>query len=70
MQANGDGQHMGPPRPMTPADTEMNGADGEGDGEFTNGQAQAPQPQPQAASQAQPMISESARDDAEGPAAL
>jgi len=70
MQANGDGQHMGPPRPMTPADTEMNGADGEGEAEFGNGQAQPQQPQPQGAGQAQPMIPESARDDADGPAAL
>ncbi|HEY1502658.1 MAG TPA: DUF4167 domain-containing protein [Stellaceae bacterium] len=67
MQANGDGQHMAP-RPMTPADTEMNGIDGEG--EF-DGNGQQPQPgQPQAAGQPQPMIPEGAGDDSEGPAAL
>src|SRR5215813_13875675 len=61
MQANGE--HM-TPRPMTPADTEMNGTDGEG--EF-NGQQ--PQPgQPQAAGQPQPIIPEGAGDEAEGSA--
>ena len=48
MQANGEGQNM-TPRPMTPADTEMNGM--EVDGEFTQSapqvQAQPDQPQPQ-----------------------
>src|SRR6516225_5006570 len=29
MNANGDGFQHGQPRPMTPADTEMNGSDGE-----------------------------------------
>ncbi|HWE75122.1 MAG TPA: DUF4167 domain-containing protein [Stellaceae bacterium] len=65
MQANGE--HMAP-RPMTPADTEMNGGEGEGEGEF-NGNGQQPQPgQPQAAGQPQPMISEGTGD--EGPAAV
>jgi hypothetical protein len=69
MQANGDGQHMAP-RPMTPADTEMNVGDGDGEGEFI-GNGQQPQPgQPQAAGQPQPMIPEGASDDSEGPAAL
>jgi hypothetical protein len=45
MQANGDGQNMGPPRPMTPADTEMNGM-GSDDGYEQQGQPQQPQPQP------------------------
>lgn len=31
MNANGDGQAHGNPRPMTPADTEMNGAEQESD---------------------------------------
>jgi hypothetical protein len=49
MQANGEGQAL-QQRPMTPADTEMNGV--EVDGEFAQGggqqaQPQAPQPQPQ-----------------------
>ena len=71
MQANGDGQNMGPPRPMTPADTEMNGMDGES--EFGgNGQQpiQAQQPQPQPSGQPQPMIPESAGDEPESPGAL
>ena len=46
MQANGEGQNMGPPRAMTPADTEMNGMDQ--DGEY-NQQGQPGQPQPQQA---------------------
>src|SRR6201999_1229201 len=29
MNANGEGQNQGQPRPMTPADTEMNGQDSE-----------------------------------------
>jgi hypothetical protein len=63
MQANGE--HM-TPRPMTPADTEMNGGEGEGE---LNGNGQ-PQPgQPQAAGQPQPIIPEGAADEAEGPAA-
>jgi hypothetical protein len=71
MQANGDGQNMGPPRPMTPADTEMNGMDGDGDGEFSGGsgqggQVQQTQQQPQG--QPQPMQSESAADEADGQA--
>jgi hypothetical protein len=67
MQANGDGQHMAP-RPMTPADTEMSGGDGEG--EFNPNGQQPQQGQPQAPGQPQPMIPESASDDSEGPAAL
>ena len=43
MQANGEGNPMGPPRPMTPADTEMNGM--EVDGEYAQ-PAQPMQPQP------------------------
>jgi hypothetical protein len=64
MQANGEQMA---PRPMTPADTEMNGMDGDGEGEF-NGNGQQPQPgQAQATSQPQPMVPEG--DEAEGPAA-
>lgn len=64
MQANGEGQQA--PRPMTPADTEMNGIDGEGE---YNGNGQ-PQPgQPQAGGQPQPMMQEGAGDEVEGPAA-
>jgi len=56
MQANGEGGPMGAPRPMTPADTEMNGM--EVDGEYAQPaqpaqphapQPHPPQPQPQAA---------------------
>jgi hypothetical protein len=54
MQTNGEGQAM--QRPMTPADTEMNGSDIDGD--YSQGgqpmQPQAQQPQPQA----QPQPSE------------
>jgi len=64
MQANGDGQNMGRPPAMTPADTEMNGGM-EGDGEFSGNQ----QGQPQPAGQAQPMIGESI-DEAEDSAAI
>jgi hypothetical protein len=64
MQANGEQMA---PRPMTPADTEMNA--GEGEGEF-NGNGQQPQSgQPQAAGQPQPLIQEGAGDEADGPAA-
>jgi hypothetical protein len=64
MQANGEQMA---PRPMTPADTEMNG--GEGEGEF-NGNGQQPQSgQAQAAGQPQPVIPEDAGDEADGPAA-
>jgi hypothetical protein len=49
---------------MTPADTEMNGADGEGELN-ANGQQSG---QPQAAGQPQPMISEGTGDESEGPA--
>jgi hypothetical protein len=49
MQANGEGNPMGSPRPMTPADNEMNGM--EVDGEYAESgqsmQPHAPQPQPQ-----------------------
>jgi hypothetical protein len=63
MQANGEQMA---PRPMTPADTEMNGMDGDGEGEF-NGNGQQPQPgQAQATSQPQPMVPEGAGDEAEG----
>src|SRR5579859_444157 len=44
MQANGEGNPLAP-RPMTPADTEMNGM--EMDGEFAQATAQPMQPQPQ-----------------------
>jgi hypothetical protein len=51
MQANGEGQSMGPPRAMTPADTEMNGMEVDGDygqqGQPTQPQAHPPQPQEQ-----------------------
>jgi hypothetical protein len=64
MQANGE--HMAP-RPMTPADTEMNGVEGEG--EFNgSGQPQSQPGQPQAAGQPQPMVPEGAAD--EGPASV
>jgi len=71
MQANGDGQNMGPPRAMTPADTEMNGMDGEGEGEFGPGGQQTTQPgQPQPSGQPQPMMpQESTADEADGSAA-
>ena len=63
MQANGEGHPMGPPRPMTPADTEMNGA--EVDGEFAAqgqpAQQAAPAPQPPAPAQEPPA------EGAEGP---
>jgi hypothetical protein len=66
MQANGEQMA---PRPMTPADTEMNGMEGEGD--FNgNGQQQPQQGQAQPAGQPQPMIPESAGDEAEGSAAV
>lgn len=69
MQANGEGHPMGPPRPMTPADTEMNGMDGEGEGDGMGQQPQLHAPQPQAAQPPQPPSGspESApADDAEG----
>jgi hypothetical protein len=73
MQANGDGQNMGRPPAMTPADTEMNGMDG--DGEYGNGQngqngqqGQPQQGQPQASGQPQPN-SEMPADEGDGPAA-
>jgi Domain of unknown function (DUF4167) len=68
MQANGDGQNMGRPPAMTPADTEMNGMDG--DGEFNgNGQQMQPQPQqlqPPPSGQPQPMVPEMPVDEADG----
>jgi hypothetical protein len=70
MQANGDGQSMGPPRPMTPADTEMSGMDGEGEFGGNGQQAQPQQPQQQASGQPQPMVPEGSGDETEGPAAL
>jgi len=68
MQANGEGNPMGPPRPMTPADTEMNGMEVEG--EFAQGgQPMQPQPHPpQAQPQPQPQPQEPQQtDDSEGP---
>jgi hypothetical protein len=64
MQANGEQMA---PRPMTPADTEMNG--GEGEGEF-NGNGQQPAQQPQASGQPQPMIPEGGGEEGEGSAAV
>jgi hypothetical protein len=64
MQANGEQMA---PRPMTPADTEMNG--GEGEGEYSGNGQQLQAGQPQAAGQPQPMMPEGAGDEAEGPAA-
>jgi hypothetical protein len=67
MQANGEGNPMGPPRPMTPADTEMNGMEVEG--EFAQGgQPMQPQPHvPQAQPQPQPQSQEPPQaDDSEG----
>ena len=68
MQANGEQMA---PRPMTPADTEMNGGDGDGDyNDNGNGNGQQPQPgQAQVTGQPQPMIPEGAGDEAEGSAA-
>jgi len=60
MQANGEGQGMAP-RPMTPADNEMNGVEIDGEfgpqGQQVQPQVQAPQPQ-----QEQPQA-----DEPEGP---
>lgn len=68
MQANGEGQQMGPPRPMTPADTEMNGLDG--DGEFGRSAQPVPpqqaQPQPQSPPPMPPH--EPSADETDGPA--
>lgn len=66
MQANGEGQPLGPPRAMTPADTEMNGM--EIDGEYAppvqqiQPQPHQQQPQPQAQPQELPPP-----DESEGP---
>jgi hypothetical protein len=72
MQANGEGQPLGPPRPMTPADTEMNGM--EMDGEYPppgqQGQPQPqqqPQPQPQAQPQPQPQEEMRSPDESDEP---
>jgi hypothetical protein len=47
MNANGDGFQHGQPRPMTPADTEMNGGDSETrEGGEAQVQVQHPAPQP------------------------
>ncbi len=64
MQANGEGNPMGPPRPMTPADTEMNGMEGDGD------YAQQGQPMQDQQPQAQPQLQAPVMpppDEAEGP---
>ena len=55
MQANGEGHAMGPPRPMTPADTEMNGAEVDGEIASAGQQAQPTAPQPQPPAQVQPQ---------------
>jgi len=71
MQANGEGNPMGPPRPMTPADTEMNGMEVEG--EFAQGgQPMQPQPHlPQAQPQPQPQPQEPLPpDESEGPSSV
>jgi len=60
MQANGEGQSMGPPRPMTPADTEMNGIEVDGD-------AMQPAQPAQVQPQQQPQPQEPPSDEAEGP---
>lgn len=70
MQANGDGQQMGPPRAMTPADTEMNGMDGDGEFNSSGQQVQPQTAQPQPSGQPQPMISEAGSDEVDGSAAL
>ena len=64
MQANGDAQHMAP-RPMTPADTEMNGMDGEGEFDANGQQMQPQQGQPQPGGQPQPTMPEMPADEAE-----
>lgn len=64
MQANGEGGPMGAPRPMTPADTEMNGM--EVDGEFAQ-PAQPHQPQPHAPQPQPPASEPRAADDPENP---
>jgi uncharacterized protein DUF4167 len=70
MQANGDGQHMGPPRPMTPADNEMNGMESEGEFGGSGQPVQPQQAQPQPSGQPQPMMPEPAADEADGPGAI
>lgn len=69
MQANGDGQNMGRPPAMTPADTEMNGMDGESELNGNGEQIPAQQAQPQPAGQPQPAMPEMPIDEADGPAA-
>src|SRR5215470_713827 len=56
MNANGEGhgQH-GQPRPMTPADTEMNGPEPEAAEQPAYGQPMQPQPQPMLQPEPQPM---------------
>jgi hypothetical protein len=53
MQANGEGQNMGPPRAMTPADTEMNA---ETEGEFAQQGQQPAQVQQAEVVQQQPPV--------------
>jgi hypothetical protein len=62
MNANGEGQgNPMNPRPMTPADNEMNATDGDqGDQPQSYGQSQPPQPQHQQHQQAQPQQSQGA----------
>jgi hypothetical protein len=56
MNANGDGQSQGAPRPTTPADTEMTGPEQDYDGEPQQDQPQQQyQPQHQQPSQHQPQ---------------
>src|SRR5665213_2763088 len=75
MQANGEGQNMGPPRAMTPADNEMNGMEQDGGDYNQQGQPGQPQPQPQQAHvqhaqpQPQPQPAEDT-DDLDLPASL
>jgi hypothetical protein len=58
MNANGDGFQHGQPRPMTPADTEMNGGDSETrEGEEAQVQVQVQHPAPQ------PVISDNSGDE-------
>ena len=65
MQANGDAQNMAP-RPMTPADTEMNGMDGDGEYNANGQQMQPQQGQPQATGQPQPTMPEMPADETDG----
>ena len=57
VNANGDAQSHGAPRPMTPADTEMSGIEGEiGEDEPTAQHGMQSQPQPQSQNPQQPVI--------------